>query len=111
MKKYFYVLRPVLACLWIERGLDVVPIEFATLVDRIVDDPILARDINRLLQQKRQGGELKRGPRIEAISDFLDSQLTRLSAAHQQPGGTKDPEPLDRLFVGLLEEMNGRDLA
>ncbi len=34
LKKYLYVLRPVLACLWIERGYGVVPIEFHKLVER-----------------------------------------------------------------------------
>ena len=31
-------LRPVLACLWIERGLGVVPTEFYKLVDAVVTD-------------------------------------------------------------------------
>ena len=44
-KKYFYVLRPVLACNWIERGLGVVPMEFERLVDRLVDNPDLRREI------------------------------------------------------------------
>jgi hypothetical protein len=43
VKKYFYVLRPVLACIWIERGYGVVPMEFGKLVDRIVDDQALKR--------------------------------------------------------------------
>ena len=35
LKKYFYVLRPLLAVLWIERGLGVVPTEFCSLVEEI----------------------------------------------------------------------------
>lgn len=35
VKKYFYVLRPVLACRWIERGLGAVPMELPILVERL----------------------------------------------------------------------------
>jgi predicted nucleotidyltransferase len=37
IKKYFYVLRPLLAVRWIERDLGVVPTEFQLLFDGIVD--------------------------------------------------------------------------
>ena len=35
VKKYFYVLRPLLACLWIEAGNGAVPMEFATLAESV----------------------------------------------------------------------------
>ncbi len=38
IKKYFYMLRPVLACKWIEQDLGPVPMEFEALVDRIIED-------------------------------------------------------------------------
>jgi predicted nucleotidyltransferase len=37
-KKYFYVLRPLLAVQWIERGLGVVPTEFQRLVDELMGE-------------------------------------------------------------------------
>jgi predicted nucleotidyltransferase len=37
IKKYFYVLRPILAINWIERDLGVVPTEFQVLVEQVVD--------------------------------------------------------------------------
>lgn len=106
-KKYFYVLRPVLACLWIERGLGVVPIEFGALVDRIVDDADLRREIDDLLARKRAGAELDRGPRNPVLSGFLEAQLERLQAGAQPPAGTRDPAILDRLFVDIVKEVNG----
>ena len=36
IKKYFYVLRPVLACNWIENNLGPVPTEFEKLVNTLV---------------------------------------------------------------------------
>ena len=38
IKKYFYVLRPLLAIKWIERNNSVMPMEFGTLVEALIDD-------------------------------------------------------------------------
>jgi len=106
-KKYFYVLRPVLACIWIERGHGVVPIEFGKLVDRVVDDRTLRDEIDALLAAKRAGAELDRGRRNSVISGFLEKELGRLRADAQVPPKTRDPAALDRVFVDLLREVNG----
>jgi predicted nucleotidyltransferase len=110
VKKYFYVLRPVLACLWIERGLGVVPMEFSRLVDRVVEDGPLKDEIGLLLKAKIGGAELDRGPRNQVISDFLEQELQRLEARTQLPPKTQDPARLDRLFVQILREVNGGGL-
>ena len=78
-KKHLYVLRPVLAILWIERGLGVVPTPFQTAVDAVVDDPGVRAAIDRLLEAKRAGKELDSGPRIPAIAEFLEKELERLT--------------------------------
>ena len=111
VKKYFYVLRPVLACLWIERGYGVVPTEFRILVDRLVGDPALRAAIDDLLARKRAGQELDQGPRIPRVSDFLDCELARLAVAHQEPPETRDPAALDELFLDLLVETYGDSLT
>jgi len=41
LQKCLYGLRPVFACLWIERGYGVVPIEFHKLVERVFIDCLL----------------------------------------------------------------------
>ncbi|MDT8391868.1 MAG: nucleotidyltransferase domain-containing protein [Lentisphaeria bacterium] len=107
VKKYFYVLRPVLACLWIERGFGVVPTEFGVLVERLVDDPSLRQAIDGLLACKTAGHELDQGPRIPAISDFVAGELSRLAPESQPQPHTKDPATLDSLFVDLLIEIYG----
>lgn len=109
-KKYFYVLRPVLACHWIERGLGVVPIEFGRLVDRVVEDADLRQEIDELLIKKRDGAELDRGPRNPILSGFLERELVRLRAEAQQPAKTRDPATLDHLFVTILKEVNGNTI-
>ena len=109
-KKYFYVLRPVLACIWIERGHGVVPIEFGKLVDRVVIDGSLRSEIDCLLEAKRNGSELDRGPRNDVISDYLERELGRLQAETQPPAKTRDIATLDGLFVDILKEVNGESI-
>lgn len=109
-KKYFYVLRPVLACLWIEKGLGVVPIEFGKLVEKTVSDKRLHNEIAHLLRQKMAGEELAQGPRNKIISTFLDRQMKRLRADSQPQPASRDPDKLDAVFVDILLEVNGSSL-
>ena len=60
-KKYFYVLRPLLAVQWIERGLGPVPIEFGKLVDATLPAGELRQAVDDLLAEKRSGEELDMG--------------------------------------------------
>jgi len=85
LKKYFYVLRPLMAMLWIEKDFGPVPIEFNRLVDAVIDDEELRQEIHRLLEAKKVGGELNRGPRITAISRFIETEMSRLerTAGHK----------------------------
>lgn len=106
IKKYFYVLRPLLAMNWIERSLGVVPTDFNVLVDRLVTEPSLRTEIERLLAAKRAGTELDRGPRIELISRFIESELNRWEgqkiASHRLVDFTNE---LDGVFRESLAEV------
>lgn len=55
IKKYFYVLRPLLAIKWIEQGLGVVPTEFQVLVDKVVDLPELEGEMEKLVNPSVEG--------------------------------------------------------
>ena len=106
LKKYFYVLRPILAVKWIEQGMGIVPIEFDVLVDRLVTDTKLKKEITALIQAKRKGEELDYGPRIAPISDFLEQELHRFE--QYKPDLEKHSAPieeLDRIFFSALKEV------
>jgi len=111
VKKYFYVLRPLLACLWIEKGLGVVPIVFQHLVDGIIEDDSLKDAINNLIHRKKQGMELDRDPKIPEISDFIESQLPRLSAEGLDSDEMKNKSLLDRFFIEMLIEVYGSQIS
>ncbi len=103
IKKYFYVLRPLLAMNWIEQGWGVVPTDFNILVDKLAIEPPVAQEIARLLAAKRAGAELDRGLRIEAFSRFIEEALDRWeknSVIHQKL--TINSLKLDELFRATL---------
>ena len=106
LKKYFYVLRPILAVQWIEQGMGIVPTEFDVLVDRLVTDTKLKKEIDALIQAKRKGEELDYGPRITPISDFLEKELERFE--QYKPDLEKGSAPigkLDKIFFSALKEV------
>ncbi|GAG17197.1 unnamed protein product, partial [marine sediment metagenome] len=108
VKKYFYVLRPLLAIKWIEQGLGVVPTEFQVLVDEVVDSSELKDEIGKLVAAKRRGEELERGPRIERISEFIEDELVRLESKQFEQEYDKPVGPVDefnRVFRAALEEV------
>jgi predicted nucleotidyltransferase len=99
LKKYLYVLRPLLACLWIEQNRGPVPMRFQDLVDAIVDDAVLKNAIADLLIIKRSAMESEYGSAMPAINQFLEFHLDRLSQVAppvMQEG--QDFSVLDRLL-------------
>ncbi len=108
VKKYFYVLRPLLAMNWIERGSGVAPTDFNIAVEKLISDTSLREAIEHLLAAKRAGAELDRGPRIPPIGDFLDCEMAHWEAweaAHKPPAPSS--APLDDLFQAALAEVWG----
>jgi len=106
LKKYFYVLRPLLACRWLERGLGAVPTEFDRLVQNTELSPALHEAIAGLLEEKRGGGELRMGSRIPELSNFIEAELQRFekSGATRQKPDT-DMTALNNLFQQALQEV------
>ena len=103
LKKYLYVLRPVLACMWIEQDRGPAPTEFHKLVDAIVLDNKLREGIDKLLKHKMAGKESDKGPKIPVISEFIDEQIERLESVHAEPSNTRDPETMDQTFRNILD--------
>ncbi len=79
VKKYFYVLRPILAIKWIEHRSDIMPMEFGIMVDELLRDEDLKFAIKTLIERKKQGEELKLEPKIPVISEFITTEMDRLT--------------------------------
>ncbi|RKN77070.1 nucleotidyltransferase domain-containing protein [Paenibacillus ginsengarvi] len=110
IKKYFYVLRPILACEWIEKHQTMPPIEFDRLVDAVVPrGSELQAVIDGLLVRKKSGDEMDYEPRINPINEFLEARIEhyeRVAAGMQTFGGGQDQQ-LDDLFRSVLREVWG----
>jgi len=106
LKKYLYVLRPVLGVIWLERDMGVVPTEFQKLVDGVVNNPELEQAIRELLKIKMSSTEKDYGPRMPAINDFLEAELTRMEAQEfERKVGHCPLEKLNELFRSSLSEV------
>jgi len=106
VKKYFYVLRPLLAIRWLEADLGIVPTDFRMLVDCVVHSAALKSAIDDLLAAKTRGQELDYGPRIPVISDFIDAEIARLTDKRFPDRSRQFPlEPLNALFRNALQTV------
>ncbi len=105
LKKYFYVLRPLLAVRWMERFGTPAPIEFGKLVAMVESDRALVRAIDALLEQKRMSPELGLSPQVPAIQDFIVKELERLDGIVPARFERREVEPdLSALFRKVLAE-------
>ncbi len=107
-RKYFYVLRPLLAIRWIEAGRGVVPTRFDQILDATVPAGELRAAVDALVAEKAAGAELDRGPRIPAIGDFIAQELARVESTRFERLPKAPPtEPLDGLFRQELTDVYG----
>jgi predicted nucleotidyltransferase len=107
IKKYFYVLRPILACKWIEKYNSMPPLLFQGLVKDIIPSGKLHDEIMNLLERKMKGDELDFEPRINEINEFMETEIKHLdeyikTIKHEIDNPT---EKLDQLFRETLQEV------
>jgi len=103
LKKYLYVLRPLLAVSWMEQGRGQVPVEFGVLLDCLKNNEV-KKEILALVERKIAGNELDQGKRVDALNDFIDKELERLAGATVPNSMNSDLEPLNILFRNTLNE-------
>jgi len=76
-KKYFYVLRPVLACKWILSEGTPPPMEFNVLMEKhLVGD--IKSDVEKLLDLKINAPEITTGKRFDRVNEYLDSAIAEI---------------------------------
>ncbi|BBI31293.1 nucleotidyltransferase domain-containing protein [Cohnella abietis] len=108
IKKYFYVLRPVLACEWIETYDEMPPMSFDVLVDRLIPEGSeLWLEIQKLLIRKKSGEELDYEPRLSPINEYLEERLHyyEQTAESMKSGKATLDGQLDEMFRSSLKEV------
>lgn len=108
-KKYLYVVRPLLACRWLEKNQTIPPIEFDRLLEGRGLEGELLDELRRLVERKRNGDRLGLEPRVDAINSFIDSELEYYREYVKGLGDRELPDtmPLDRIFIELMQEVWG----
>lgn len=108
LKKYLYVLRPLLAVRWIDSGQGTPPMRFADLAAGTLNDAALLDEINRLLEIKMRAGEAEYSPRWPAIHDFISAELERAEKAPELPRPEAENQALDRFLMETIFEFEGK---
>lgn len=104
LKKYFYVLRPLLSVRWIERYRTPAPIEFGKLLHLLDGDTALLADIEALLARKRGAPELGLAPAVPTIDAFIERELERLEGMQIEATPAEAMERLNDLFRAVIGE-------
>lgn len=105
MKKYLYVLRPILACKWILEHGTPPPIRFDLLVEAQLEAS-LKPPVAALLEKKAQCRECALTPRIDEFNRYFEETLPRLTAQCELlEDTTPDRTALyDEAFLKLLDD-------
>jgi predicted nucleotidyltransferase len=104
-KKYFYVLRPLLACKWVELKNVAPPMEFEILLNELVTDEKVKSEVQILLERKRSGYEFAEEKKIECINEYIESSIEHFEAAvsHFNPAEKPAAENMDLAFLKILQ--------
>lgn len=105
LKKYFYILRPVLACRWILDRQTPPPIRFSELADACLD-PTLRPAVNELLRLKMETPEIGLAPHIHVIDDYLKASIEEIDQTIQTLPAEEpiDWDELNRQFAEIVAE-------
>lgn len=108
-KKYFYALRPILACRWIVENNSVPPIRYADLVEASLPESVKPAN-EALLDLKINMPEKGEVPPMREVQDFIDQSMEALklqlnSMPNDTPGAW---EPLNRFFLQELDRLEQR---
>lgn len=105
LKKYFYVIRPLLAIHWIETHAAPPPIEFEKLLTGLQARPDLQADISTLLEKKKASAEMDVGAPFPCLNQYIEAELDRLEALSKEPvEKASKMESANDLFRSLVAE-------
>ena len=105
IKKYFYVIRPILAAKWILQEKCPPPMRFLDLVEHCLD-PEIKQEVHALLEIKLDTPEMGMAPRIPVLNEYIETQLESIKKlAASLPKERHSWEPLNQFFVRCLSDV------
>lgn len=113
LKKYLYALRPLFAIQWMEQHGTPPPTHFDRTVAGITIAHEIRSKLSGLLQRKRLGGEAGAEAKDAVLTDFIESEMERISGlVRELPDPEMPEEPLNSLLwteLGLQETKLRKD--
>ena len=104
IKKWFYMLRPLLAMRWIELGKGVAPMRFDLLVHGVLEDPVLREDLEALVALKKRGGEKDGFVPPSRIAAYIENEVKRLHENPPQLPAEREKADLGAIFRRALKQ-------
>jgi uncharacterized protein len=105
LKKYFYVLRPLLSVRWLETYKTPAPIEFEKLLHLLDGQDEMQKEIAILLEKKKAVAELAMDKPIKVLNQFIKDELLRLeNFSPEKSVKTGSMADLNKLFLEILAE-------
>lgn len=105
-KKYFYVLRPILACKWIAERKTPPPVLFTELADAVLEEAVKPA-VDALLEKKRKAAESGQGRRLDTLHRYLEENIEYCGtmAGTMADDRKSDWEALNRIFLDTLSSV------
>lgn len=98
IKKYFYVLRPVLAAYWIGLKKSPAPMEFERLLELVEDEKVL-KNIQALLKKKETAAEGERVLKNPILDNFIKEIMEECEIlAKEMPKVQREAERVNRFY-------------
>ena len=108
LKKYFYVLRPLLAAKWIIDKKTFPSMLFSELVDAELSDE-LRGIVDKLLEMKFKSSEMGISTRIKELDDFINEELDLIKKAADEEKMEKHSfDTLDNIFYRTVVDANSK---
>lgn len=107
IKKYFYVIRPLLTAMWVADKKSQPPMLFSELIE--AELPIELRNIiDDLLNLKQNMPEVGLLPKIKVLDDFIEAELEMIKKASDEAEALKqDWTLLDKFFWRVVTAEEG----
>lgn len=103
LKKYFYVLRPLLACKWILAEGTPPPMLFSTLEDKYLEETVKP-DVKTLLKLKINMSEIGKGKRLDKVNEYIERSIEDIEEKIKLLPTTDENgwDELNEVFLSLL---------
>lgn len=102
LKKYLYVLRPMIALLFIEENQSFPPTSFVQTLARVSLEQAVREHIDDLLVRKQASREMGTGTADPVLNAFIDEHLTRWDKA---PSAQNDNHAITQQLNEILREI------